>query len=177
MMPTTGGLDPFAQGDDQRLEHVAFLTAPSGDARAPRSRRGNRAIGRGRGAGAVAPLAVAADLVRVVRHPELLPAADLVLETLDVPALELDDGAAAETDHVVVVMAAEHRLVARLPLGHLDLVDEPGLDEAGKRAVERGARDGEPGFVEDDEQVLHVEVAAQPSTFSRMARRSRVIFR
>src|SRR5262245_17499852 len=74
--------------------------------RAARWRAGPSRVGRRRVRSpfALAARAVAADLVGVARHAELLPAADLVLEALDVPAFELDDPAAAEADHVIVVV-------------------------------------------------------------------------
>src|SRR6185369_1001090 len=131
MIPTTRAASiPSRRVTISASNMVAFFSTRL--SRAPGTRGGAPGAGgsgRGGRARAVAPLAVAADLVRVIRHPELLPAADFVLETLDVTALELDDGAAAETDHVIVVMTPEHRLVARLALGHFDLVDEAGLDE------------------------------------------------
>src|SRR5258705_1309617 len=63
------------------------------------------------------------DLVRVVRHLELLLAADFLLEPLDLAALELHDRAAREADHVIVVVPAEDRLGAGLSPRHLDPVD------------------------------------------------------
>src|SRR5436309_2454041 len=104
--------------------------------------------------------AVAADLVSVPGHLELLLAADILLKTLDLAALELDDLPAPQAHHVIVVVAAEHRLVARLAVRHLDLVDEPRLDEPGKRAVQGGPRDVETGLPEQGQQVLDVEVPA-----------------
>src|SRR6476619_6246626 len=66
--------------------------------------------------------AVPPDLMRVVRHSELLPPADILLEPFDLAALELQDPAAPEADHVIVVVPPEHRLVPRLAVPHLDLV-------------------------------------------------------
>src|SRR5437867_8130079 len=57
--------------------------------------------------------AAAADLVHVPGHPEPLAAADFFLKPLDLAAFELDDPAARETDHVIVVVAAHHHLVSR----------------------------------------------------------------
>src|SRR4029453_5334761 len=80
---------------------------PGGGRRDPRA----GSLRCGRHARAVAALAVAADLGGVAGHAELVPGADLVLEPLDVPALELDDRAAAQAYHVIVVVAPEHRLL------------------------------------------------------------------
>src|SRR5882724_8317875 len=108
---------------------------PGRRARAPRRLRGARP-------------AAAADLVHVPGHQESLAPADLVLEPLDLAALELDDPAAGEADHVIVVVTAHHHLVARLPLGHLDLVHQPLLDQPRQGAVERGAGHPPPLAVE-----------------------------
>src|SRR5262245_38113799 len=88
--------------------------------------------------------AVAPDLVHVPGHGEALLPADLVLRPLDLPALELDDATTRNADHVVVVVPAEHRLVARLSVLHLDLVDQPRVHQARQRPVERGPGHGPP---------------------------------
>ena len=61
---------------------------------------------------------------------------------------------------MVVVVPAEHQLVARLPAGHLDLVDEPGVDQARQVAVQRGARHAVPRLAQAPQEVVDVEVSA-----------------
>jgi len=103
---------------------------------------------------------VAPELVRVIDHPEFLPAADLVLGALDFAALEFHDSAARQADHVIVVVAAEHRLVPGLPFGHLDLVDEPRLDEAGQGPVEGGPGHLPSFSAEDLQEIVGGEMTA-----------------
>src|SRR5262245_61573644 len=72
--------------------------------------------------------AAAAELMGVLDELEPAPAADGRHQALDLAVLELQDLPAAQADHVVVTVPAHHRLVARLPLGHLDAVHLGGLE-------------------------------------------------
>src|SRR5262249_51301176 len=103
--------------------------------------------------------AVQLHLVRGDLEPVL--ARHLVLQRLDAVVLELDDGAAPGADQVVVVVPADRRLVARLPVAEVARVGEPALVEQLHRPVHRGHRD--PGILLAHlrPELLHRLVAAE----------------
>src|SRR6267154_393212 len=100
------------------------------------------------------------DLVGVADRPEMVLAADLLLQHFDLRRGEFDDSAAAETDHVLVVPAHQGVLVE----GGLVLQVEAGLphqiavDQMLERSVNRGARDADPLASQAGLQVLGVEM-------------------
>lgn len=61
-------------------------------------------------------------------------ARDLVLQHLDPRLFELDDGAAAEADEVIVIV---RELVARVPVAEMSLLDDLGVLEQAKGALHR----------------------------------------
>src|SRR5207245_10622640 len=89
--------------------------------RSGRRRRGG--AGRGSPRSLLASPAVPHDLVRVPDRAEPELSADLVLQRLDLRGGELDDRAASEADHVLVMAAHERVLVE----GCLVLEIEAGL--------------------------------------------------
>src|SRR5262245_7187688 len=159
MMPTTRA----ASIPSRSVMTSDSNTGPPPGAPGPLRLPGARlAVGRRRGGPCRARGAVAPDLVHVPGHGEALLPADLVLRPLDLPALELDDATTRNADHVVVVVPAEHRLVARLSVLHLDLVDQPRVHQARQRPVERGPGHGPPLAAEVGQELIRVEVAADP---------------
>src|SRR5262249_34376583 len=93
------------------------------------------------GDGPLARLAEAVQLHLVRGDLESVLARHLVLERLDAVVLELDDGAAAGADEVVVVVPPDRRLVAGLPVAEVPRVGEPALVQKLHRPGHRGKRD------------------------------------
>src|SRR5882672_11370917 len=104
--------------------------------------------------------AVPADLVRMAGHQETLLAAHLLLDPLHLAAFELEDRSAGEADHVIVVVPPDHRLVAGLAVGHLDLVNQARIDQVRQAAVQRGPGDRSPRPAQPRQEIVDVEMAA-----------------
>src|SRR5258708_6660110 len=87
--------------------------------------------------------AVPHDLVRVADRLEAMPAADLVLQRLDARRGELDDGAASEAHHVLVVLADQGVLVERSLVLQVEarLAHEAAVDQGLKGGVDGGRGD------------------------------------
>jgi hypothetical protein len=112
-----------------------------------------------------APAALAAgsadalDLERVAQRAELVPAADLVLQPLDLVLHELENPAAPHADHVLVVFAAEDRLVECPAVAELVTPEQARPDEVRDRPVNRGARDAMAVAPQGGDQLAGPEVA------------------
>src|SRR5262249_48205961 len=98
-------------------------------------------------------------LVRGDLEPVL--ARHLVLERRDAVVLELDDGAAAGTDEVVVVVPAHRRLVAGLPVPEVPRVGEAALVQQLHRPVDRCHRDPIVLLAHLRPELLHRLMAAE----------------
>src|SRR5512141_724476 len=114
-------------------------------------------LGLARGAAAAA----AEDVVAVAVDAEAQAGGDLLLDPLDLRALELDDLAAGPADEVVVVVAAQRRLEARLA-AQQQFARQPGVLEELQGAVDGGAPDLRVAPLHHLEQVLHRDVLARP---------------
>src|SRR5437867_6871418 len=106
--------------------------------------------------------AEALDLERVGDDGEPLLVTDPVLEPLDLVVGELDDLAAAEADHVVVVLAPVHLFVPGLPLARENFLHQAALDQMGKGPIDRRAGDGPLLLAELLLEVVDVDVAVGP---------------
>ena len=89
-------------------------------------------------------------------------AADLVLQPLDLFLYELEDLAALDADQVLVVLAAEGRLVERTPVAQRMPAQNAGLDQSAEGAEDGRARDRSPVATERGEKLLGVEVPEVP---------------
>src|SRR5690606_972604 len=87
-----------------------------------------------------APRAAHVQDQRVVLQLVAVPGGDLALQLLDLGALELDDLAGVQVDHVVVVVAAV-QLVDGLAALEVVLDHQPGRLELGQHAVHGGQAD------------------------------------
>src|SRR5690242_5125027 len=93
------------------------------------ARAGAAGFARGLGAQAI-------QLVAVAQHREASePERDLVLQTLDLIVLELEDQAALHADQVIVVISDD--FVASLSVAELTLDGEPAVDQQLERPVHR----------------------------------------
>ncbi len=101
------------------------------------------------------------DVVAMALDAEADLRRDLLLETLDLRARELEDLAAGAAHEVVVVLALPDRLEARLA-AQQQLAREPRLREESQRAVERGAADLRVAAPHDAQQVLDRHVMPGP---------------
>src|SRR5262249_44475781 len=63
-----------------------------------------------------------------------------------------------DADNVIVMVPAEHRLVTGLPLGHVDPMDEPRLDQPGEGPVEGGGSHLPPPSAEMRQEVVRGEM-------------------
>src|SRR6185436_14177199 len=115
--------------------------------------------GCGGGVGFGAAGAMPAQLVGVLQEPEFLASADGGLDPLYFAILEFDDSPASQADHMVVVMTPEHRLVARLPLGHVDPMDQPCLHQSRQRPVQGGRRNLPAAVPEVRQQIVGGKVS------------------
>ena len=91
---------------------------------------------------------------------EVLLLDDALLDLLDLFAAELEDGAAVDADHVVVVLDLERALVAPLAVGEVVSFDDAGILEEAEAAVDRGHADGLTLPHETLVELLGGEVAA-----------------
>src|SRR5262245_21850430 len=121
------------------------------------SSRGKGGTGRS-AVGSGAAGAVPAELMGVLQQPEFLPSADGGLDPLDFAVFEFDDSPAPQANHMVVMMTPEHRLVARLPFGHVDPVDQPRLHQSRQGPVKGGWRDFPAAPSEVGQQIVGGEV-------------------
>lgn len=85
---------------------------------------------------------------------------NLVLETLDLLAHELQDGAAFDANHMIVVSMAEFVLEAGEAVTELDRVCELGIHEHLEGAVDRGAPDTGMLSMDDAVEIVRRHVPA-----------------
>jgi hypothetical protein len=67
-----------------------------------------------------------------------MPCGNLALQFFDSLVLEFDDRVAAGTDQVIMVLAGQYMLVARLPVVQQDLAGQAGLHEELEGAIDGG---------------------------------------
>src|SRR5262249_41724316 len=111
--------------------------------------------------GSLAGLAESVELHLVGGDLEAVLPRDLVLERLDPVVLELDDGAAAGADEVVVVVPAQRRLVAGLPIAEVPRVGQTALVQQLHRPVDGGDRHPRVLLADLGPDLLHREVPAE----------------
>ena len=85
-------------------------------------------------------------------------ATDLVLQSLDLFLYELEDLAALDADQVLVMLAAEGRLVERPPIAQRMSAQNAGLDQSAEGAEDGRSGDRASFSMERREKLLGVEV-------------------
>src|SRR6185369_10896329 len=107
---------------------------------------------------ALAVAAASVEAQAVALDLEARPPGRRLLPLLEFVVAELEDRAALQADHVVVVLVAEHVLEATPAVAGVEAFDEAGLLEHRQRAVDGGARDLGVDLAAEREQLLGGEV-------------------
>jgi len=105
-------------------------------------------------------LTVAEHLMAVGLDDEAVRLSNLVLETLDLRTHELQDGAAFDANHMIVVSMAKFVLEAGEAVPELDRVRELGGHEHFEGAVDRGAPDTGMLSMDDAVEIVRCHMSA-----------------
>jgi hypothetical protein len=108
-----------------------------------------------------ASLADTVDVQGVRQGTEPVPTANLFLEFLDPFLDELEDLAACDADHVLVMIATDRRFEQRVAVTEVVLAKQAGIDQMSDRPVDRCTGDVGAGGAQGFEEPVGVEVTVQ----------------